>query len=72
MKQVNFIHSDFFCDSFKGRNFRCLAELRNVCIFMHLLSRTTTTISPWADNFFDPFRGQNIIWIFINLRVSTF
>ena len=26
MKQVNFIHSDFFCDSFKGRNFCGLVE----------------------------------------------
>ena len=45
-----------------------------VCLFLYFSCFIQIiTFSPWADTFFWlPFRKQNIIWIFSNLRVPTF
>ena len=29
-------------------------------------------ISPWADTFFSPLEGQNLVWIFSNIRLSRY
>ena len=55
---------DFFCYCFKGRNCCDLAKLRNFCISMYLLSRTTN-ISPWAHNFFWLPSGDKISYGFL-------
>ena len=44
-----------------------------LCVALFKKSRPCSHISPWADTFFwAPLGGQNIIWIFSNLRASTF